>query len=124
MIYEIPEFDEKFLLEAEKLLKPNLDSEIDRCNQRVIMKLNRHCSELSSEQLGKLAVMLLNCQANVEGRRVFPCTVHMTLKECTSEMDVNIWNVYHQITNRAKAVCVTTRQEQFRGNNSFINENF
>lgn len=115
MIYEVPEFDEKFLQEAEKLLRPNSDSEIDRCHQRVIMKLNRHCNELSSEQLGKLSVMILNCQANAEGRKVFPCTTDMTLKQCTVEMDPNTWNVYHQITNRAKAICVSTRQDQFRG---------
>lgn len=30
-------------------------------------------------------------------------------------MDPNTWNAYHLLTNRAKAVCASKRQEQFRG---------
>lgn len=112
--YEIATSDEKFLQEATKLIGVNL-SELDLCHHRVVLKLRQSCHELNAEQLGKLSVMLLNCQSNSEGRPLFECTDAMSLKECTSEMDSDVWNAYHLITNRAKAVCVATRHEQFRG---------
>lgn len=112
--YEIAASDEKFLQEATKLIGVNL-SELDLCHHRVVLKLRNSCHELNAEQLGKLAVMLLNCQSNSEGRALFECTDGMSLKECTSGMDSDTWNAYHLITNRAKAVCVATRHEQFRG---------
>lgn len=112
--YEIASSDEKFLQEASKLIGVNL-SELDMCHHRVVLKLRNSCHELNAEQLGKLAVMLLNCQSNSEGRVLFECTDNMSLKDCTSGMDSDTWNAYHLITNRAKAVCVATRHEQFRG---------
>lgn len=112
--YEIAASDEKFLQEASKLIGVNL-SELDLCHHRVVLKLRNSCHELNAEQLGKLAVMLLNCQSNSEGRALFECTDIMSLKECTTGMDSDTWNAYHLITNRAKAVCVATRHEQFRG---------
>lgn len=30
-------------------------------------------------------------------------------------MDSDTWNAYHLITNRAKAICTSVRQDQFRG---------
>lgn len=30
-------------------------------------------------------------------------------------MDPDIWNSYHIMTNRARAVCYSVRQQQFRG---------
>ncbi|XP_031618786.1 protein brambleberry-like [Contarinia nasturtii] len=112
--YEIATSDEKFLQEASKLIGVNL-SELDLCHHRVVLKLRNSCHELNAEQVGKLAVMLLNCQSNSEGRPLFECTENMSLKDCTSGMDSDTWNAYHLITNRAKAVCVATRHEQFRG---------
>lgn len=112
--YEIAASDEKFLQEASKLIGVNL-SELDMCHHRVVMKLRNSCHELNAEQLGKLSVMLLNCQSYSEGRQIFECTDNMSLKDCTSGMDSDTWNAYHLITNRAKAVCVATRHEQFRG---------
>lgn len=106
--------DEKFLQEATRLIDQNL-SELDICHHRVILKLRNSCHEMNAEELGKLAVMLLNCQSSSEGRALFECTDAMTLKECTTNMDGETWNAYHLITNRAKAVCVATRHEQFRG---------
>lgn len=38
-----------------------------------------------------------------------------TLRQCTKAMDGEAWNTYHIFTNRAKSVCVTIRQDQFRG---------
>lgn len=70
---------------------------------------------MNDEQLAKMAVMLLNCQSSVEGRRMYPCTDSMSIKECTSDMDADTWNSYHLMSNRARAVCYATRQLQFRG---------
>lgn len=36
-----------------------------------------------------------------------------SLSDCTKDMDSNTWNAYHIISNRARAVCYASRQEQF-----------
>uniref|UniRef100_A0A8D8KE51 Protein brambleberry n=1 Tax=Culex pipiens TaxID=7175 RepID=A0A8D8KE51_CULPI len=112
--YEVSEGDETFVREASKWIGSNL-SKLDMCHHRVILKLKNSCSQLNAEDIGKLAVMLLNCQSDAEGRPIYHCTDQMSLKECTSSMDPNTWNAYHLVTNRAKAVCASVRHDQFRG---------
>ncbi|XP_062551672.1 protein brambleberry-like [Armigeres subalbatus] len=112
--YELSESDESFLREASKWIGTNL-SKLDHCHHRVILKLKSSCERLNAEQIGKLAVMLLNCQSDSEGRRIYHCTEQMSLKDCTTEMDPDTWNAYHLVTNRAKAVCASVRHDQFRG---------
>lgn len=111
--YELTTNDENFLQEATKLIGCK-ESELDACHHRVILTLRQSCHELTAEHLGKLAVMLLNCQSNSEGRSLFKCTETMSLKDCTLGMDSETWNAYHLFTNRAKAVCAAIRQDQFR----------
>ncbi len=44
-------------------------------------------------------------------------SVHLsiqTLAECTGTMDASTWNAYHIISNRARSVCLATRQEHFK----------
>uniref|UniRef100_A0A182YMB5 Protein brambleberry n=1 Tax=Anopheles stephensi TaxID=30069 RepID=A0A182YMB5_ANOST len=112
--YELSDGEESFIREASKWIGMNL-SKLDICHHRIILKLKKSCHELNAEQMGKLAVMLLNCQSDSEGRPVFPCTDEISLRQCTERMDPNTWNAYHLITNRAKAVCASVRHEQFRG---------
>ncbi|XP_055638034.1 protein brambleberry-like [Toxorhynchites rutilus septentrionalis] len=112
--YELSEGDESFIREASKWIGTNL-SKLDFCHHRVILKLKKSCHLLNAEQIGKLAVMLLNCQSDSEGRKIYECTEEMSLKMCTESMDPDTWNAYHLITNRAKAVCASVRHEQFRG---------
>ncbi|MBN3314595.1 BMBL protein, partial [Atractosteus spatula] len=108
--FEMSVADERFLAEAKQLeLSP-----LDTCHYRVIAKIKTTCSSLSEEELAKLGVVLFNCQAEVEGRRTFPCTEEMTIKECTAEMDSDTWNAYHIVSNRARSVCYATRQQHFR----------
>ncbi|XP_066141533.1 protein brambleberry-like isoform X2 [Euwallacea fornicatus] len=70
---------------------------------------------MNDEQLAKMAVQLLNCQSYVEGRKIYPCSDEMSIKECTQEMDSDTWTSYHLMSNRARAVCYMVRQSQFRG---------
>lgn len=37
------------------------------------------------------------------------------IRECTSSMDPDTWNSYLLMSNRARAVCYSIRQAQFRG---------
>lgn len=37
-----------------------------------------------------------------------------TIKECTADMDSDTWNAYHIVSNRARSVCYSTRQQLFR----------
>lgn len=70
---------------------------------------------MNDEQVSKLAVHLLNCQSFAEGREVYPCSDAMSLKDCTTNMSPDTWTTYHLMTNRARAVCYSIRQAQFRG---------
>lgn len=105
--------EDKFLVEASKITGLKL-SQLDACQHKLIMKIKASCGTLSDEDLSKLAVNLLNCQADIEGRKTFPCTEDMSLRDCTRDMDADSWNSYHIMTNRARAVCYAARQEQFR----------
>lgn len=44
---------------------------------KVIAQLKSTCESLSEEQLAKVGVRLYNCQAQVEGRRTYPCSEEM-----------------------------------------------
>ncbi|XP_028131552.2 protein brambleberry-like isoform X2 [Diabrotica virgifera virgifera] len=112
--YEISTADENFLKEAAKLTDLVL-SELDSCQHRVILKLKSDCDKLNDEQLAKMAVHLLNCQSWVEGRPIYACTDEMSIKDCTISMDSDTWTSYHLMSNRARAVCYSIRQSQFRG---------
>ncbi|XP_062987441.1 protein brambleberry-like [Elgaria multicarinata webbii] len=108
--FEMTTADERFLAEARQLDLSPLDS----CHHKVIAQLRSSCTELTEEELAKLGVSLFNCQASVEGRRTYLCTVDMTLAECTAAMDPDTWNAYHIVSNRARAVCYAIRQLQFK----------
>uniref|UniRef100_A0AAV2KUK7 Uncharacterized protein n=1 Tax=Knipowitschia caucasica TaxID=637954 RepID=A0AAV2KUK7_KNICA len=87
---------------------------LDSCHHRVVSQLKSSCESLSEEQLAKLGVVLFNCQSEIEGRRTYPCTEEMMIKECTASMDPDTWNAYHIVSNRARSVCYATRQMLFR----------
>lgn len=109
--FEMKTADDEFLNEGKKY---GLQlSTLDVCQHKVLLGLQKSCSDLSEEDLGKLSVRLLNCQSAVEGRMTFPCTDEMSLRQCTQRMDQHTWNTYHLISNRARAVCYNTRQQQF-----------
>ncbi|XP_031830089.2 protein brambleberry isoform X1 [Nomia melanderi] len=112
--YESMTEDEKFLQEAAKFTEIQVSSPLETCQHKVIMKIRTSCSEMTEEQLAKLSVNLLNCQSAVEGRKMFPCTEDMSLKQCTTDMDADMWNAYHLMSNRARAVCYAARSTQFR----------
>ncbi|XP_071052470.1 protein brambleberry-like [Onthophagus taurus] len=112
--YEVSTIDEKFIEEAAKLTGVAL-SELDKCQQRIVLRLKKGCHEMNDEEVSKMAVMLLNCQSAIEERRLYPCNENMSIKECTGQMDADTWNAYHLMANRVRAVCYTARQSQFIG---------
>jgi hypothetical protein len=103
----------RFLQEAQNFGLAT-SSQLDSCQQSVILRLKSSCSSLTEEQLAKLSVSLLNCQSSAEGRPQYPCSDEMTLRQCTGDMDPDTWNTYHLMNNRARAVCIASRQAQFR----------
>lgn len=109
--FELRTADEKFIVEGSKYGLQT--SDLDICHHKVIMQLKKSCGKLTEEDIGKLSVHLLNCQSSVEGRRTFQCTDEMSIGQCTKEMDPNMWNSYHIVSNRARAVCYAARQQQF-----------
>ncbi|KAL2093850.1 hypothetical protein ACEWY4_011162 [Coilia grayii] len=108
--FEMRVVEERFLAEGHLMQLSALDS----CHLQVISQLKSTCDGLSEESLAKLGVALFNCQAEVEGRRTYPCTEEMSIRECTADMDSDTWNAYHIVSNRARSVCYATRQQHFR----------
>lgn len=111
--FEVNTEDEKFLEEAKKYTSLKL-SDLDSCQHHIVMQIRNSCADMTEEDLAKMSVNLLNCQSAVEGRQQFPCTKKMSLRECTSAMDSDMWNTYHLMNNRARAVCYAARHQQFR----------
>lgn len=112
--FEVGERDEKFISESAKVIGRKL-SELDFCQQKIILLLRNSCSSLDDEQVGKLAVLLMNCQLQSEGRRGYECTEGMALEQCTSSIPEDAQHLYHDFQNRAKTICLVIRQDQFRG---------
>ncbi|CAO1383142.1 unnamed protein product [Diamesa serratosioi] len=111
--YELPFENEEFLREGLALIDLNF-SQLDLCQHRAISLLTKSCNQLTSEEIGKLAILLLNCQFEGEGRSTYPCTTEMTLKQCTILMDNNAYQIYSYMTNRAISICSSKKQEHFR----------
>eukprot|EP00112_Aurelia_sp_Birch-Aquarium-sp1_P007510 Seg1819.2 transcript_id=Seg1819.2/GoldUCD/mRNA.D3Y31 product="Protein brambleberry" protein_id=Seg1819.2/GoldUCD/D3Y31 len=110
--FEITEVESKFLSEASHYLN-NLPK-LDQCNLLIINRLKSSCNKLTEVDVSKLSVNLLNCQSAVEGRKIYKCTDDMALSDCTKDMDPDTWNAYHVVSNRARAVCYSVRQKEFR----------
>ena len=45
---------------------------------------------------------------------IYYLSFFQTIKECTQDMDPTTWNAYQIVSNRARALCYATRQQQFR----------
>lgn len=78
VLYQLGDFDEQFIRDGAKLINVKL-SELDSCHHRVLLTLKKKCDSLSAEEIGKLSVMFMNCQSNVEGRQIYSCTHSMVL---------------------------------------------
>lgn len=77
--FELPVEDEEFLKEGLALINAPREA-LDLCTHRVISTLKKNCNQLSKEEVDKLAVMMLNCQLEVEGRQTYPCKPEMVSK--------------------------------------------
>lgn len=74
--YELPADNEEFIQEALKFIDAPRES-LDVCTHRVVHMLKKDCNKLNLEEIGKLAVMMLNCQLEIEGRQTFSCKPEM-----------------------------------------------
>lgn len=97
-----------------ELIKASTKGALDICSHRVILNLKKNCNQLTSEEVGKLAVMLMNCHLQVENRPQIPCKPEMTLQQCTMGMDKHYYQIYTLMTHRAIGICSALKNEQFR----------
>lgn len=74
--FELPTENDEFIKEALLLLDAPREA-LDLCTHRVVQSLKKNCNQLSMEEVGKLAVMMLNCQLENEGRPMFACKPEM-----------------------------------------------
>ncbi|XP_071825529.1 protein brambleberry-like isoform X2 [Apostichopus japonicus] len=115
--FEMQTIDEKFAASGRDLIARM--SELDKCHLLVVSELKSACTAISEEDLAKLGVALLNCQSQAEGRTVYPCNPDMTVAQCTKPMDPDTWNAYLIVSNRARSVCYSVRQQQFQRQTQF-----
>lgn len=111
--FELPIENEEFLKEGLALINSPREA-LDLCTHRVVQTLKKNCNQLTLEEVGKLAVMMLNCQLEIEGREMFPCKPEMTLQQCTMGMDADKYKIYNYMTHRAIGICSALKQDQFR----------
>ncbi|CRK97364.1 CLUMA_CG010755, isoform A [Clunio marinus] len=111
--FELPVEDDEFLKEGLSLID-SARGNLDMCTHRVVASLKKNCNQLSSEEVGKISVMMLNCQLSIEGRKIYPCTPEMTLQQCTIGMDSDIYQIYNFMKHRAVGICSAFKQGQFK----------
>ncbi|XP_059618906.1 protein brambleberry-like [Phlebotomus argentipes] len=114
ILFELTPHETTFLEEVLSLSGTKSPSSLDRCQQRVVLKLRKQCREMNEEELGKLSVMLVNCQRQSEGRIVLECSESMSLRDCVSSIDTDAYSAYQTMATRAKAVCIAVGQQQYR----------
>lgn len=102
--FELNTMDDRFLLQATIAREM---SPLDACHHGVVAELEGTCGDLSEEDIAKLSVRLLNCQSEVEKRRVYQCTSDMTIHECTVDMDPTTWNAYQVLVDTSIDLVVT-----------------
>lgn len=71
--FELPHNNDKFIEDGLHLITSAQNGELDKCNHRIVFSLKDNCNRLNTEQIGKLAVLLLNCQLESEGRDSVLC---------------------------------------------------
>jgi hypothetical protein len=111
--FELPVENDQFLKEASQMID-ELKNPLDLCYHRVVSKLNKKCKDISMEELGKLAVLLMNCQLENEGRETYSCKPEMSLKQCTIQFDQHIYEIYTLMNHRAVAICSAIKHQQFK----------
>lgn len=74
--FELPIENEEFLKEGLALIDAPREG-LDLCSHRVVAALKKTCNKLGAEEMSKLAVMMLNCQLEIEGRPTFTCKPEM-----------------------------------------------
>lgn len=82
--FEFPKENDAFLAEGLELINAPKES-FDLCTHQVILSLKKNCNTLGSEEIGKLSVMLMNCQLRTEGRSIYPCTPEMVSDKSNHE---------------------------------------
>lgn len=74
--FELPSENDEFLKQGLELIKTPKGA-LDVCSHKVIMNLKKNCNQLTLEEIGKLAIMLMNCHLQVENRPRLPCKPEM-----------------------------------------------
>lgn len=86
--FELPPENDEFIKQGlETINAPKGD--IDVCSHHVVMQLQKNCNQLTMAEIGKLAIMLMNCQLTVENRPMLPCKpemVKMIFKSTSSKL--------------------------------------
>lgn len=80
MDFELPPEKDEFIKQGLDVINAPKGA-LDICSHRVVIQLKKNCNQLTLEEIGKLAIMLMNCQLTVENRPKLPCTPEMVRKK-------------------------------------------
>ena len=81
-----------------------------------------HCLGHSNEMMMIVVVVIMMPRYMISWKRflsyreilMLTHSIFQNIAECTKEMDGTMWNAYQIVSNRARAICYATRQQQFR----------
>lgn len=87
--FELPNENDEFIKQGLEAIKAPKGA-LDVCTHRVILNLQKNCNQLTLEEVGKLAIMLMNCQLQVENRPKLPCKPEMVSNKLQNVLSDNI----------------------------------
>ena len=102
--------ERKFL--GEKALK-DVEKKADDspCWREAVSRLNSTCKLLSDVQQSRLAVAFANCHLEKSGRKTYPCTDALTIKDCTKDMDHDAFQTYTHFFTHTGHICYFLQNE-------------
>lgn len=110
-VYEIPSEGVADRLESISRLWRSGD---DPCLRRAIEQLTHQCGDMTDDVRRKLAVQLSNCHLNASGMATAPCSLDMTLLQCTSSLSDVAFTTYTTFFTHADVICFFVKSELWR----------
>ena len=81
------------------------------CWKEALSHLNSTCKSLTDIDASRLAVAFANCHLQKSGRKTYPCSQEMTIKECTSDMDSDAFQTYTHFFTHTGHICYFLQNE-------------
>ncbi|XP_077371343.1 uncharacterized protein LOC144014905 isoform X1 [Festucalex cinctus] len=81
------------------------NSNYGKCWARALEQLDAHCTDMTSESQGLLALKFTHCHLSSSGRNFPACPEGSGVSRCTASMDTVAFNTYTEFFTHAHAIC-------------------